>query len=98
MYFKNRANLYIDKKKYNTAITDLLHAIEIDSRKHEFYYMLGKCQYLTNQFPKALVSIRKAVELQPEKPSYREFYNALKLELGYKWLFISCNDSPLLIV
>ena len=42
VYFKNRANLFMEKKKVKNALDDISKAIQIEPNKHEYYFLKGK--------------------------------------------------------
>lgn len=74
----------MEKKFTKNAIEDITKAIQIEPSKHDYYFLKGKWEYLSAKPEEAMVSFRRAYELEPSKKTYRDYYQAVKAELGYK--------------
>lgn len=60
------------------AIEDITKGLEIEPNKHEYYFLKGKWEYLSGRGEEAMISFRRAFELEPQKKSYRDYYQAIK--------------------
>lgn len=66
-----RARVYISQKDYESAQTDLLKAIELDSNNSEPYYLLGKlCDEKLKKKDDAIEYYSQAIELNKGKRDY----------------------------
>ena len=84
----------MEKKLTRNALEDISKAIQIEPNKHEYYFLKGKWEYLTGRPEDAMISFRRAYELEPSKKTYRDYYQAIKSEMGYKWYtYRSFNEN-----
>ena len=65
------------------AIDDITKAIQIEA-KHDYYFLKGKWLYLSGKAQEAMLSFQRACELEPSKKTYRDYFQAIKTDLGYK--------------
>lgn len=66
------------------AIRDINEAIDIEPHKHEYFFLRGKWEYLAGKASQAMMSFKRACELCPEKKTYKDYYMAIRADLGYK--------------
>ena len=60
---KVRADAYEALKQFDRAVADYLKLTEIDPDEENFWYLLGRNQYLNGQLPDAMKSLNRAIEL-----------------------------------
>lgn len=68
----------MEKGNTEKAISDINDAIEIEPNKHEYHFLKGKWEYYSKRPREALMSFRRACELEPQKKIYMDYYMAIK--------------------
>ena len=69
--FNNRANLYMDLNKFDSALLDYRNSLTVNPTYHVTYDNLGAMFARMNQLDSALYYLNKAIELKPDyKPAY----------------------------
>lgn len=66
------------------ALEDISKAIQIEQNKHQYYFLKGKWEYLSGMPTDAMMSFKRACEIEPGKKTYQDYFQAIKTELGYQ--------------
>ena len=74
----------MEKGMSEKAISDINEAIDIEPNKHEYFFLKGKWEYLAGLTKDALLSFKKACDLDPSRKNYKDYYLAVRSNLGYK--------------
>lgn len=75
-------NYYYTTKDYETARTQLMQAVAIDSKFAPAYNMLGYTQSALNNYPDAEQAFKTYISLVPDNPNPYDSYAELLLKMG----------------
>ena len=91
----NRARKYADAEKF------LRKAVELKQDDHVYYYQLAVSQEQTKKIPEAIESLKKAIAMDAENPSYLNFLgylyadNNMNLDEAYTLIEKALKKEPL---
>jgi len=84
--FKQRAEVYLDRKQINPALSDLGRAIELEPERSDLYITLADAYLSMGKLPNCLEALQKAEKLDPEN-------NEALLKLAEVYLVLQDYDN-----
>lgn len=75
--FDHRAWTRWSQKKYNDAAQDWKRAFSLKPEQASFAFNIARAYEQAGNFPEAMVHIKKALKLDPNKPEYRQLESVL---------------------
>lgn len=86
--YHQRANYYLENKKYLEGLADMTRAISIDSSKADYYVTFSDLYFYTNQTGNSKKMLEKAIQLDPKNT------DAL-MKLAELYLYVKKNDQSI---
>ena len=81
IYFANRANAYLELKKYEECVNDCDEAIKVDPKYVKSYFRKSLALLRLQKMNEALDMISVAVELEPSQQSFVELKTLISKEI-----------------
>lgn len=84
-YWYMRAYTY-DTSMQRNALGDLQKAVSLDTTKSYYYFELGRCQKFSNKRQEAIVTLNKAIKMNPYAYAYYEERNTCHELVGSSYI------------
>ncbi|MGZ4079269.1 MAG: tetratricopeptide repeat protein [Bacteroidia bacterium] len=86
--YHERAKYYMSSKQYNAGINDMLHCLNIDSTKAQYFLTLSDLYFVTNKTSNSKIALEKCIKLDDKN------VDAI-LKLAELYFYVKKNDKSI---